>query len=347
MSKAPAEVIYESYALKSSFFYEKLRELGYFDLHKKLTDIVADQGESYTWDLRGEWGISDDAWDVILNSTINPLLIFAHPKLLKTHPRFLRYYRSVSMIPIKGFKTITQYSSPERAEENGGSIPDNKLLNVVTTINRICSFVLEMSDNISEDQIKHMMSATAGTHIDGSWRNKIGYEGERVVRSILIRSLHENKELSAFIDKNGTSTLISDSTPTSYLLENIKHIKSANLTNNNTIFFSSEPDIELLDTNGRTLGAIEVKAGLDPAGALERLGAMFKSFDHILAKEPNAINILVASCITEEVATRLSEANSVSITYILTDLIKNRNNAADRFTNRIRALLELIPNNRM
>ena len=103
----------------------------------------------------------------------------------------------------------------------------------------------------------------------------------------------------------------------------------------------------MLDTTGKTLGAIEVKAGLDPAGALERLGAMFKSFDNILSKQPDAETILVASCITDEVDARLREAQSVRTIFILTDLINNKKGRAAIFINKVRSVLGLIENNRM
>ncbi len=60
--------------------------------------------------------------------------------------------------------------------------------------------------------------------------------------------------------------------------------------------FGAEPDIDFTRDN-RLVATIEVKGGCDPAGALERLGAMTKSF----AETPSGcVNFLVAGVITPE-----------------------------------------------
>lgn len=341
MPKVPAQVVHANYQLKSSFFYEKLRSLGYFEIFGKLKKVIEDQGNAYTWEKHLEWGISEKSWGKVEEAEVNPLLVFCHPKILKINPSFLRYYRSVSMLPIKGLKTIAQFSNVERVEEKGIKIPDNKVMFVVNAINQISSFVVEMSSDFDEKQIQAMIHATAGSYIEGSWRNKIGAEGERVVRTVLLKALYRNKELISYLDKNDCSTLIDSNVSEEDLVKNVPNIKSVTTVNNQAIYFSSEPDIEFIDSEGQTVGAVEIKAGLDPAGALERLGAMFKSFDNILSKQPDAETILVASCITDEVQSRLSDANSVSATFILNELINNTRGRRDRFVTRIRRILGL------
>ena len=77
----------------------------------------------------------------------------------------------------------------------------------------------------------------------------------------------------------------------------------------------------MYDPEGDIVGIIEIKAGLDPAGALERLGAMFKSFESTLSEYPEAVTILVASCITKEVDNRLNASMVVRQKYITTDIL--------------------------
>ena len=108
------------------------------------------------------------------------------------------------------------------------------------------------------------------------------------------------------------------------------------------MFFSSEPDVTFMDANGKVIGAVEIKAGIDPAGALERLGAMFKSFDNVLAVTPNVETILVATCITEEVEARLRESNTVSKIFITTDVINNKSGRGIKFSNAVRAIMGLV-----
>ncbi len=52
------------------------------------------------------------------------------------------------------------------------------------------------------------------------------------------------------------------------------------------------------------VATIEIKGGKDPAGALERLGAVQKSFE---ATPPNCINMLVAGVVTPEMDARLNQ----------------------------------------
>ena len=109
---------------------------------------------------------------------------------------------------------------------------------------------------------------------------------------------------------------------------------------------TNRPDVPVINKNmfndeGAIVGIIEIKAGLDPAGALERLGAMFKSFENTLAEYPDAVTILVASCITDEVEARLGASMSVRLKYITTEITSSENNQR-KFANRMRKILKLI-----
>lgn len=184
------------------------------------------------------------------------------------------------------------------------------------------------------------MYATAGTNIDGSWRNSIGAEGERVIKGIILKSVLANNEVSSITNKQNKTTAITG-LGASDILDNIDSIRTVNLANGYSILFSSEPDISMYDNEGAIVGIIEIKAGLDPAGALERLGAMFKSFENTLAEYPNAATILVASCITDEVEARLGASMSVRQKYIISEITSSENNQR-KFANRMRKILKLI-----
>lgn len=341
MPKVPPEAVFSSYALKSTFFYSKLQQLGYLEIYEKMRQLINDQGTAFDWPQRKDIGISDKAWDVVISAGIDPLLVFCNPKVLRLHPRFLRYYRSVAMIPMKGLKSISGFSGAEAAEEGKRPIADEKIKKVVESINHVCSFVIEVADGLTTEQVKAMIWATAGSSVEGSWRNAIGCEGERVVRSIILNNLFDNNEIKAVADKKDNSKAVTESTTVHELLEAVNDTKTITTVNDKTIFFSSEPDIELIDGSGNILGSVEIKAGIDPAGALERLGAMFKSFDNILSKYPTAKNILVAACITDEVQTRLNEAQNVHYKFILTDIINKNGDADIKFINRVRFILGL------
>ena len=75
--------------------------------------------------------------------------------------------------------------------------------------------------------------------------------------------------------------------------------------------FGSEPDIEfqrLLKNSGspiwETVSVVEIKGGTDPAGALERLGAIKKTFDRTPA---GSRNFLVVGVTTAEMRRQMKE----------------------------------------
>jgi hypothetical protein len=199
------------------------------------------------------------------------------------------------------------------------------------------STVISLASDITEKRIEGMMYATAGTKIDGSWRNSIGAEGERVIRTIIFNGLHTTNEVSSVVCKDNHVCEIEEWD----FSNDIDNVKTINLTNGYSILFSSEPDVTMYDASGAIVGVIEIKSGLDPAGALERLGAMFKSFENTLSEYPNAVTILVASCITDEVESRLGASMLVRQKYITTH-ITNSESDKRKFVNRLRTIMKLV-----
>lgn len=346
MPRVPESVIKEQYLLKSTFFYNKLTSNGYFDLFMQIQKYANIEGSLLNWSNKEEWGISNNAWEIIKQTNISPILVFAHPKILKLTPTYLRYYRSVAMIPQKGLKTISHISNIDKIEDSkidSTRITNDTINKLVTTINEVISLVIELSSDIDENKISGMMYATAGSSIDGSWRNQIGAEGERVIRSIIFKELFTLNEIKSVIDKNNRIKDIKEC-DISTIVNNIDLIKTINLINGYSILFSSEPDVTMYNDEGDIVGVIEIKSGLDPAGALERLGAMFKSFENTLSEYPNAITILVASCITDEVETRLGAAMVIRQKYLTTTITANETEKR-KFVNRLRAIMKLTPMN--
>ena len=343
MAKVPYEVTKESYLLKSTFFYSKLKSNGYFELFMDVQKMSRIEGSSLNWNQRDKWNISVSAWETLAKNSIDPMLVFVHPKILQLNPSFLKYYRSVAMISQKGLKALTGISNIEKIEMGKiepGKLPQKSINSIVGIINEILSLVVSLATDLDSNEIQGMMYATAGTNIDGSWRNSIGSEGERVVRSIILRELLAHKEVSSITDRQNKTASI-DELQDKKIIDEIGNIKTVNLTNGYSVLFSSEPDVSMFDDSGAIVGIIEIKAGLDPAGALERLGAMFKSFENTLAEYPDAVTILVASCITDDVETRLRASMTVRQTYITTEITSNESNQR-KFANRMRKILKLI-----
>lgn len=343
MADVPYEVIKESYILKSTFFYNKLKSNGYFELFMKVQNMAQLEGATLNWEQRDKWNISAAAWAILAKNNIDPMLVFMHPKIFQINPTFLKYYRSVAMISQKGLKALSGVSNIDKIE-NGkvepGKMSQDTINAIVRIINEILSLVVSFATDLDNNELQGMMYATAGTNIDGSWRNSIGAEGERVIRSIILKEVLAHKEVLSITDRQSKTTAIDD-LQADKIIDDIDSIKSVTLINGYSILFSSEPDVSMFNDAGDIVGAIEIKAGLDPAGALERLGAMLKSFENTLAEYPEAVTILVASCITKEVEARLGAAMSVRQKYITTDITSSENNQR-KFANRMRKILKLI-----
>ena len=153
---------------------------------------------------------------------------------------------------------------------------------------------------------------------------------------------NETKErnlLAALIPRTGTAVEQYDSVKIAEQLGSIHHYRGILLVNRTSVLFSNEPDISLLNADGTTACAIEVKGGADPAGALERYGAANKSFAESRRLTPGVPTILVASCITSEVHTRIEQDPFITSYYNLTELISEESATYKLFMDEVFSLL--------
>jgi len=340
MAKVPESVVKESYLLRSTFTYNRLRSEGYFELFMKISKFARIEGAKLNWDSRSDWSVSEEAWNILQTNKIAPMLVFLHPKVLQLNPSFLKYYRSVALIPQKGLTSLTGVSNVDNIESGkvaAGKLKQKQVDKLVKTINETLSLVVTLASDLNAKKIEGMMYATAGVKLDGSWRTKIGDEGERVIRTIIFNELYAHNEISSIENKKDVLTEIAKWD----INRDIDDVKEIHLINGYSILFSPEPDVTMYDDSGAIVGTIEIKSGIDPAGALERLGAVFKSFENTLAEYPDAVTILVASCITKEVDKRLNASMLVSQRYLTTD-ITSSDAEKRKFVNRLRVIMQLV-----
>ena len=338
MPKVPHEVIAEQYQLKATFFSNSLEKDGYVGLFEfakfnlKKLDGVLD------WSSYADFKISDDSFRSLQRDGLSLTQHLCHPNALISNPKYLTYFRCIAAISQKGLKTLSGVSAVDRLEAGVADMTPRQALLLAKTINENLNAIYSISLP-HEEKLKGLMYATAGTTLDGSWRNNIGAEGERVIRTLFLKELLENSELLKVTDKDGVD-YGADLIDSSWLDEKTASLSSAVTTNGAVVLFGSEPDITLLNKDSKTVGGIEIKAGIDPAGALERLGAMMKSFENIRSASSEAETILVASCITDEVDQRLRSMRGVR-TFILTDVIQNNGSQGTRLMNIMRASIGL------
>ena len=127
------------------------------------------------------------------------------------------------------------------------------------------------------------------------FRNVIGQDAERLIKTKVDDWLREQE-----------------------LIEERRSRSKFILSGGVTMIYGSDPDI-LFARAERPVATIEIKGGKDPAGALERLGAMQKSFD---ATPAGCQNILIAGVVTPQMQSRLEQIGVVKV-FVLDDLLND------------------------
>jgi len=229
--------------------------------------------------------IAEEAWDRVGQSGIEPRLVFAHPKILKALPASSFYYRNIALLPRK---RVSQIAYPvERWEEPESNIrvPEDKALKVSRLYNAVIGSIILNSDSWTMEDSYRNILANMGIGLDGAIRNLIGQAGEAEIR----------RRMVAWLAERGLLIRKQDAKDSGRRLFDLRH--------GIQMRFGSEPDIAFI-RDGTPAAVVEIKAGKDPAGALERLGAVKKSFDRT---PPQCRKFLVAGIVTSEMRRELRE----------------------------------------
>jgi hypothetical protein len=338
MPKVPYEAISEQYQLRATFFANSLDKQQYVGLFEFVAKNLTAIEHTLNWDNSSDFGVNSDVKSGLEGQGMSLPQHLCHPNILLSNPRYLTYYRCISALSQKGLKTLSGVSSIERIESGKTECKPDQAAKLTRTINENLTAIYSVALPEPE-KLKSIMYATAGTTIDGSWRNKIGSEGERVIRTLFLKELLSHNEISKVTLRTGVE-ILGANLSAKWLDEHTAELQSSMTINGALILFGSEPDIKLIAPNTKTVGGVEIKAGIDPAAALERLGAMMKSFENIRSESSEAETILVASCITDEVDQRLRGMKGVR-TFIMTDVIQNRKSQGTRLMNIMRACIGL------
>jgi len=300
------------YQLRASFFLRKLKE--FIQLKNGFSKALL---SNLKWDNSERIGISKSAWEIIRNKEIKPHLIFCHPKIILSKPELIAYYRLLAVFPQKGVQRLA-LGIQALEEKRANKITEEDSLKLTVLFNQqICSLV-EQNPHLTLEDFLSLSAMNFGAQVNGSWRNEIGKEGSRKVKELLLSFFSQKKLVKEIGLSNGKKLQPKDFSGIA-----IEEIKTIKLKNGYQLIFASEPDISIVNPDGILEGAVEIKAGLDPAGALERYGAAKKSFDKALAQNKSATTIYLASCITDEVKKRIKSDRLVrkefDLTKILTD----------------------------
>jgi len=303
-----------SYALRSSFFY---RVHSVWPNLLQMLTLARDLG--VRWEGRGELGISQEAWQQVQKQGIDPVNAFCHPEVIRATPPLVTYYRCLALLPQKGAQRLA-FATKQLEDGKRAVLAEEQAGQLAQVFNGLISLLIESDPNWSLEQNHVAALLNLGTQVNGSWRNEIGAEGSRRVKELLIGHFAQGR-LIADASRTDGSRMDAAELVSAGHASPIEAIRSFSTRNGYTFIFGSEPDISIRNAGGVLVSTVEVKYGLDPAGALERYGAAKKSFEHATAENRRVHNVYLASCITDEVRSRIAQDRLVNEDFNLTEVL--------------------------
>ncbi len=276
---------------RSKFLSERIRQR----TDVKMRGLVDDFPAPLDFQDREDLLISQSAWEYVTKSGIKLQQVFAHPDLLRMHPETSLYYRGLALLPLKRVRTAVGVEVKYWEKGLVENLPMESAKAVCRLYNSVVSSIIEgATDWTLENGYRNIMHSI-GITLDGVFRNTIGQDAERLIKTKIEDWLREHEMI---VEQGSRTEFV--------------------LAGGVNMIYGSDPDI-LFKRLGRQLATIEIKGGKDPAGALERLGAMQKSFD---ATPATCQNILIAGVVTAEMQTRLEQLGVRSV-FILDDLLND------------------------
>ena len=227
--------------------------------------------------------IAEQAWRHVADAGIRRRLVFAHPEILKAIPEASLHYRGIALLSLKRVQEIAGAVETWERNPSAARVSDDKALRVCRLYNAIIgSIILDSADWTLENGYRNVL-ATLGITADGSIRNIIGQEAETAIKRQTLDWARAHGLLTSAEAGGGGSVW--------------------QLTGGVRMIFGSEPDIAF-EKDGKVAVVVEVKGGKDPAGALERLGAVKKTFDETPV---GCKDFLIAGVVTPTMRERLDE----------------------------------------
>jgi len=150
----------------------------------------------------------------------------------------------------------------------------------------ICRVVeTEVEPRVDARELDLWRAMAAGSQAQGAWQNAKGSKYEVIIRQLIIAQL-------------ASRNLIAEQDASRLTLHDEREV-----------IFGADPDISLRK-GGNLLAAVEVKGGIDPAGAHERLGASIKTLRDCRARESSCVTLLLLrkGTLTSGLEERLSQS---------------------------------------
>jgi len=304
-SSAHGEAVALQYTLRAVFYVQRSRELARAWSPARLSPA---EKRSLDWDNWHQMGVSSAAWELAQKTGIDPSTVFCHPHLFARLPACLAYYAQAAALSKKGISALV------RARRPGGARNADPALRV-RVVNEHISRLIESEPGFLTSRAAPLRTMSFGAEVNGSWRNRIGRIGSALVKKLILNHFLGSSRVARFVTTNRRKTR--------HVPRDLDDLKTIVLVNGYTIEFASEPDVSIRSPDGTLDVAMEVKAGLDPAGALERYGACKKSFDRAFEENRAVHTIYLASCMTPAVKRAIESDRLVRAVYDLEEIISS------------------------
>lgn len=290
--------------------------------------LIKEFSSELTWKPFSNLLIDKDVWKYAVEKQgYDPKLVFCHPDVLTYKPATSVYYRGLCGLSLKAAKNYFGAVEPLEAGNPRARLGNEKALKMARTYNTfICSIIKNSTDWTLENGYRTII-ATLGITIDGIMRNKVGEIAEERIRTQILEWLLER------------SLIVEPSLTKNQLSENIPSVCS--LKGNVIMRFGSEPDISF-SRDDVLLAVVEIKGGIDPAGALERYGAATKSFQHSIHVSPRCKNFYLGAVFTPELERRISTDRLVEKTFNIIEILDDPEKRQHFFNELFHHTLRLI-----
>jgi hypothetical protein len=294
----------------------------------KAIKIIKDFPGKLIWKPLNNLLIDLEVWRyVVKKQKYDPKLVFCHPDILLYKPITSLYYRGLCGLSLKAVRDYFGAVDSLEAGNPRARISKKKALKMACTYNTfVCSIIKNSIDWTLENGYRTII-ATLGITIDGVMRNAVGKIAEKRIRTLIVDWLIDH------------DLIIQPKLSKEDIIETIPRIII--LRDNIIIEFSTEPDISFLRDN-ILMAVIEIKGGIDPAGALERYGAATKSFQHSVSVSPRCKNFYLGAVFTSELERRINEDRLVERTFNIIEILDKPQVREDFFKELFHHTLRLI-----
>ena len=264
--------------------------------------------------------ISSSAWEHVLGLGLNPTQVFCHPGMLADEPFISLYYRGISGLSLKEVqeqaRAVRDWELEPETRTRKPQVSAAAAQQVAGLYNSFISSIIENTADWTLENGYRNIIASMGISFDGSIRNKMGDLPELRLRRLLLQYVVEAEFLVSPAYSNAID--LPDNPPSGRYT----------LVDGIVMVFSSEPDVAFLRDDSLE-ATVEIKGGIDPAGALERLGAAEKSAQAAIEVNPRCKNFLVAGVITAEMRRRLDQSRLFEKDFQLVELLSDETRQAE------------------